>query len=209
MHARETHSLSRGMPDYLREMRRLAGDVSRIPPRPLVGRPVDCRAAVFVLLVERQDPSLLMIKRADRGDPWSGQIAFPGGREEAGDDNLRHTAFRELFEEMGIAAEDIVELASAGFFRTHLLPVDLQAFIGLWRVRSPLAVDPREVASTHELSLCELWIEHIDSGYAGHSAIELGDTLVYHMGAERIWGVTARIIHYLLEHLINLTGETS
>src|ERR1700686_1895287 len=53
---------------------------------------------------------LLFIKRAEyAGDPWSGQIAFPGGRAEAGDTSLAETAIRETHEETGI------DLAREGF----------------------------------------------------------------------------------------------
>ncbi len=48
-------------------------------------------------------PELLFIKRSDYpGDPWSGQIAFPGGREESSDPTLADTAIRETREETGI-----------------------------------------------------------------------------------------------------------
>ena len=44
-----------------------------------------------------------MIKRADReGDPWSGHMAFPGGRAETADSNNLHTARRETWEEIGL-----------------------------------------------------------------------------------------------------------
>jgi len=49
---------------------------------------------------------LLFIKRAEYpGDPWSGQIAFPGGREEARDASLAETAIRETREETEIDLE--------------------------------------------------------------------------------------------------------
>jgi 8-oxo-dGTP pyrophosphatase MutT (NUDIX family) len=48
-------------------------------------------------------PELLFIKRAEYpADPWSGQIAFPGGREESADPTLTDTAIRETREETGI-----------------------------------------------------------------------------------------------------------
>lgn len=62
------------------------------------------RSAVAVILRE-EDHGLetLMIKRADReGDPWSGHMAFPGGRADASDDNNLHTARRETWEEIGL-----------------------------------------------------------------------------------------------------------
>jgi ADP-ribose pyrophosphatase len=63
------------------------------------------RAAVAIIFragVEG-DPELLFIKRAEyEGDPWSGQVAFPGGRREDHDTSLEQTAIRETREETGI-----------------------------------------------------------------------------------------------------------
>src|SRR5256714_4453421 len=66
------------------------------------------RAAVALIFHAGEEglPELLFIKRAEYpGDPWSGQIAFPGGREEAGDTSLAQTAVREAREETGIDLE--------------------------------------------------------------------------------------------------------
>jgi 8-oxo-dGTP pyrophosphatase MutT (NUDIX family) len=62
-------------------------------------------AAVALILHEPADgpPELLFIERAHReGDPWSGQMAFPGGRQETDDPDLQGTAIRETFEEIGV-----------------------------------------------------------------------------------------------------------
>ena len=56
------------------------------------------RAAVALIFRAGESgmPELLFIRRADYpADPWSGQVAFPGGREESGDVNLANTAIRE------------------------------------------------------------------------------------------------------------------
>lgn len=47
-------------------------------------------------------PEMLFIERAIRnGDPWSGHMAFPGGRTEPDDDDTFDTAVRESWEEIG------------------------------------------------------------------------------------------------------------
>ena len=70
-------------------------------PRELTGRR---RAAVAVALHDASDgPEALFIERAERfGDPWSGQMAFPGGRVDPGDSGPRAAAERETLEEVGV-----------------------------------------------------------------------------------------------------------
>jgi 8-oxo-dGTP pyrophosphatase MutT (NUDIX family) len=60
-----------------------------------------------VALILHPDPDrLLVVRRATRdSDPWSGQLALPGGRREATDDDLMTTAIRETAEEVGIALD--------------------------------------------------------------------------------------------------------
>jgi 8-oxo-dGTP pyrophosphatase MutT (NUDIX family) len=61
-------------------------------------------AAVAVVLRERNgEAEVLLIRRADHpADPWSGHMALPGGRRDATDDDLLHTAVRETNEEVGL-----------------------------------------------------------------------------------------------------------
>ena len=73
------------------------------PGRKLL-RPLMKRSAVAMILQLRKGVlHILMIKRADRiGDPWSGQMAFPGGRMDPGDRHGYAVAVRETHEEVGL-----------------------------------------------------------------------------------------------------------
>ena len=64
-------------------------------------------AVALILQVRDGELHILMIKRAEReGDPWSGHMAFPGGRKDPGDVNGFACAVRETDEEIGLQLLD-------------------------------------------------------------------------------------------------------
>ena len=70
-------------------------------------RPETRQAAVAVVLRERDGHTeVLFIQRAVKeGDPWSGDMAFPGGHREPADASLAAAAIRETAEEIGLVIE--------------------------------------------------------------------------------------------------------
>ena len=145
-----------GMPrvDWEHVKRALA---SREPAR--VTEPVASRAAVAAVLRDG-DPGLeiLFIRRAEHeGDPWSGQMGFPGGRAEPGEDDLFRTAVRETREETGIdLTRDTERLGRLDEVRAmaRMRPVDLAITPFVFRHRSQgEAVLSEEVRSLHWLPL--------------------------------------------------------
>ena len=96
--------------------------------------PVDdtFHAAVAVVLHKpaHGDLNVLFIERTTRdGDPWSGHIAFPGGRMEKVDAGPQETAERETYEELGL------DLRSAGYvgrlddLAAHIHPIKVSGFV--------------------------------------------------------------------------------
>ena len=73
----------------------------------------EVRQAAVALILHEPDgssPEILFIERAKReGDPWSGQMALPGGRRDTEDRDLQTTAARETFEEVGISLRTPLE----------------------------------------------------------------------------------------------------
>jgi 8-oxo-dGTP pyrophosphatase MutT (NUDIX family) len=60
-------------------------------------------AAVAIVHARGSADSVLLMRRAEReGDSWSGHWSFPGGRRDPMDQDLLHTALRELEEECGV-----------------------------------------------------------------------------------------------------------
>lgn len=86
-------------------------------PREIPFRRRLTRAAVALIYrkTEAGGAELLFIERARReGDPWSGDMGFPGGRMQPEDATPRATAERETLEETGL------ELARHGHFQARL-----------------------------------------------------------------------------------------
>ena len=162
------------------------------------------RAAVALIFRagERGSPELLFIKRAEYpGDPWSGQIAFPGGREEASDTSLAETAIRETREETGIDLVrdgQIIGTLDDLRPRTVRLPAVLvRPYVVLLDHAAPLALSA-EIALAFwipfgSLTHTESWRE--DTVFA--RGIQINARVFRHQD-HVIWGMTERILAQLM-----------
>ena len=95
------------MGDAGTEIDRLRAALRGIVPQRVPDQRKKIRAAVAVVVRERDaGVGVLLIHRAERrGDPWSGQMAFPGGRVEEADQSGLHAAIRECREEIALDLE--------------------------------------------------------------------------------------------------------
>ncbi len=148
---------------------------------------------------------LLFIRRAEHAeDPWSGQVAFPGGRHERGDESLQGTAVRETWEETGIdLAADGAVLGPLDDVRpnTKLLPrVVVRPFVAA--VAADVAVTGSgEVAEAFWVPLDALREE---SGW-GETEVMAGGIArrvrAFQHGDNIVWGMTERVVSQLLVRL--------
>ncbi len=153
-------------------------------------------AAVAVVLVPDPHGGLraLFIKRAEHpDDPWSGQMALPGGRRDPGDRDLLATATRETREETGIGlppAALLGGLDELGPVTAHLPRIVVRPFVFGLGTAPDLHHSP-EVALHIWVPLAELSAAKVTE--AVHVR---GQTLVmpgYRVGPHFIWGMTERI----------------
>jgi 8-oxo-dGTP pyrophosphatase MutT (NUDIX family) len=160
-------------------------------------------AAVALVLTEAAAGlAALFIERAARdGDPWSGQIALPGGRRDPRDSDLRATAVRETREETGV---DLTHAASLGalddlYPRTPVLPpVVVRPFV--FAVGRPPAIAlSDEVRSAFWVSLSVLrdpaTRREVTLVIRGERRTFPG----YALGEHVIWGMTERIVTPFLD----------
>ena len=157
-------------------------------------------ASVSVIVRDRLSPSVLLIRRAERaGDPWSGQVAFPGGKMQEGDRSARGTAMRETAEEVGIDLAKAAEFLGYGeVTRTHTGTMDVVPSV--FELKESVDVTPNgEVASFRWVDLEELISPAAKSTYALPRGGEVAAMPAYAVGDYVVWGLTYRILSGFLE----------
>jgi 8-oxo-dGTP pyrophosphatase MutT (NUDIX family) len=160
----------------------------------------DPTAVMALFLFNQAVPDLLFIQKADvAGYPWRNQMAFPGGHVDDTDESSLETALREVEEELGIHPENVEVIGSIGHFQT-INHKDIQAFAGIWNQQEPIRFDPVEIRRIFQIPVSLLMTLHREKGYQGKTP-PITD-LTYPFKNVVIWGVTAKILHHMLETLI-------
>jgi 8-oxo-dGTP pyrophosphatase MutT (NUDIX family) len=161
-------------------------------------------AAVAMVLRGRSldDAELLFIRRAERaGDPWSGHVAFPGGRRDASDSSLEHTARRETLEELALdlsVSASLIGVLDDFRPRSNALPaIAVRPYVFV--LRDPVELRPNaEVHSTFWLAMSALR----DPAHSTEHVFDRGGSRLrfpaYRSGDDVVWGMTERIVTQFL-----------
>jgi len=181
----------------------------RHSPELLLGDPVDpsldegraeTPAAVLVAVVDRPDPTVVLTLRPDTLRQHAGQVAFPGGRIDPGDDGPIGAALREAQEEIALPPEEVEVIGLADRYRT-ITGYDVTPVIGVIPPGLPLEPQPSEVAAIFEAPLDFLLRpEHQQV----RSVMWQGRERSYYeilWEDRRIWGATAAMIVNLSRRL--------
>lgn len=165
-------------------------------------------AAVLVPFFQIDDEwRLLLTRRTQKVNSHRGQVSFPGGAIEPGDESPEAAALREAWEEVGLPRDQVQLLGRLDGLLTvtqfHVTPI-------VARIPWPFDVklNRTEVAKVFDVPLD--WLldpDHLEEKQREPPPPGRQPITVYYFEPyenEVIWGVTARIIVGLLEHLRSL-----
>ncbi len=172
----------------------------RLTPPDELSRHESYAAVMLILLPSSDDVEVLFVKRKDdHNDPWSGQIALPGGRRKSSDSSILETAVRETFEEVGILLDpkSMVLGALPDVWSLRNPDIVVTPFVALLEEKRPLKLSP-ELSSYFWAPIKGLKNDDVKV------TLRNGETRTvkaYIYGEYVIWGLTARIIDSFLKIL--------
>lgn len=160
------------------------------------------RAAVLLPLFEKDGEwNLLYIRRSDQLHDHRGQVAFPGGGEEAVDLNLEQTALRETEEEIGVFAKDVRVLGRLDEFLT-ISQYWVTPYVGVIPWPYTFVVSTNEVAAVFHVPL--RWLDAPANFSIRPTELRgrMVDVIYYEpYQGQVLWGVTALITVQFLKIL--------
>jgi len=154
-------------------------------------------------------PAVLMIERAEsEGDPWSGQMAFPGGKLDCDDDHITQAALRELDEELGIPHGKVIRIGRLSDVLARPYRINHKPM-----VVSPILCEATEALDLHpnEEVADVIWVplslfmdvsnRQIMSWQKNTNTIELP---CYFYQGKRIWGLSLMMIDELISAVTSI-----
>ena len=169
------------------------------------GRP---QASVLIAILNYgkyiESPELIYTQRSSHLSTHSGEVSFPGGKVEISDLNLKETALRETFEEVGILKKEIQVIRE--ITEVYIPPSNFSVtpFIGILNYKPVLKLNS-EVAKIIEVPFSDLLD---DNNIASISITNsyMKDTTVpcFNIDGSIIWGATAMMLSEIKELLKNM-----
>lgn len=164
--------------------------------------PSRTRAAVLVPLFEREGEAwVVLTRRTASMSTHAGQISFPGGSADPGEDDLWDTARRETCEELGVAPGDVARFGVLDDYPTYSSGFIVSAYVGSIVPPELWSHSEREIDEVIELPLRRL-------AEVGRMEVWERDGIrfpmhLFDIDGHRVWGVTA----YILRRFFDVAGH--
>jgi 8-oxo-dGTP pyrophosphatase MutT (NUDIX family) len=171
-----------------------------LDPAPAATAGARAQAAVALALTDEQTPRLLLIRRSLQLALHPGEIAFPGGKLEPGDADLRAAAMREAWEEVALPAASF-EVCGSLTPRISMSGLAVSAFVGVVPAGLALLAEAGEVEEILYVPLeffaqsCNLRVDRV------WRRGTLRRTPRFHYENYTIWGMTGAFIVELVNRL--------
>lgn len=193
----KTNDLAKNLTVAIGRVHQTSSDFDLNPPKNLQKNRVLRSAAVLIAVQQIAGvPHVILTERASTLKHHAGQVAFPGGKRDEGDESIEHTALREADEEIGLRPDNVQILGRMPSHET-VTGFLVTPVIGLVRDSFTPTLDQNEVA---EIFTCPLSHVTDSSRYLIQSRRWGGQQRDYYTvpyGPYYIWGATARILRAL------------
>ena len=192
--------------DLIASLAKSGGDSSDFDLNPGFDRPLVNTlrpAAVLIPLWRRpRGLQLILTKRASHLKHHPGQIAFPGGKVDAADADVKAAALREAHEEIGLPPLAVQVLGALPRHET-VTGFSITPILGYVRADFDLVAQPDEVEEIFTVPLAHVLQT---ANYGIEQRIWMGQARRYYAvpyGPYYIWGATARILRGLAERVLS------
>lgn len=157
-------------------------------------------AAVLIPVTNARAPDIILTRRASHMNSHAGEVAFPGGKCDAGDCSVIATALRESREEVGLDESFIEVVGSLDVF-TSRVGLRVQPIVGMVHPDAPMTPNPDEIDSIFKVPLAFFLTEK--PSYT-HSFRFMGQDVIvpsFNYDGYVIWGLTAFMIVDLMQRV--------
>lgn len=178
----------------------LAGHAGWTAGAPETGVPAGGRSAVLVALFEEEgEARVLLTRRSAALRTHTGEVAFPGGRMEAGEGPVA-AALREAGEEVGLDPAAVEVVGRLSPLSTASSAAWITPVVGILTGRPVLRPNPAEVERAFDVSLAELASEGVYWEERWRRPSEAERPIhFFSLDGDIAWGATARVLRELLD----------